>query len=242
MKTSIFITLLSIIALANAKLVMIIRHGEKISDDYTDLSPRGKARADCLINVFGSNGTYVSPQKIYAQSPSEKKLSTRPRDTVVPLAQSLGLQLDLTYESGKTKKLTGDILSSNDEIVLISWSNDKIPKIAESLGVVNPPEWNNNVFDEIWMISDGTTPYTKNTMNSGSTAASNTNTVTNGSLNKRQSGLKLTVVKQEINQCITQTMPKYKSSTTTANTSGSAKSYSVNLFIGLVSLILYLCL
>ncbi|ORY86504.1 hypothetical protein LY90DRAFT_302017, partial [Neocallimastix californiae] len=140
------------IAMAHAKLVMLIRHGEKINDDYTDLSPRGQARAHCLINVFGNNGTYLSPQKIYAQNPTEKKQSTRPRDTVVPLADALGLQVDLSYTSGQIKKLTSDIMSSSDEVTLVSWSNDKIPDIAEKFGINSPPDWDSDVFDDIWMI------------------------------------------------------------------------------------------
>jgi len=152
-------TLLSI-SLANAKLIMIIRHGEKLNDKVTNLSPQGEARAKCLINVFGNNGNYATPQKIYAQNVTEKKQSTRPRDTVIPLAQELKLEVDLNYSSGKVKKLANDILNSPEEIILVSWSNDKIPEIVEQFGISNVPDWDNDTFDEIWMISDGT-PYTK---------------------------------------------------------------------------------
>jgi len=165
------------ITVAHAKLVMIIRHGEKLNDEVTNLSPKGEARAACLINVFGNNGTYVSPQKIYAQSPTEKKQSTRPRDTVIPLANALGLQVDLSFSSGKVKKLSSDIAMSPEEIILVSWSNDKIEDIAEEFGIPNPPKWDGSVFDEIWMISDGTS-YTKS--NNGNVMNNNNNYNTNG--------------------------------------------------------------
>ncbi|ORX82432.1 hypothetical protein BCR32DRAFT_178465, partial [Anaeromyces robustus] len=135
----------------------IIRHGEKLNDEVTDLSPKGKARAYCLINVFGNNGTYATPEKIFAQSPSEKKQSTRPRDTVTPLADALGLEVDLSYTSGQVKKLSNDITDESENIVLISWSNDNIKEISEKIGIENPPEWDNDVFDEIWMIHDDST-------------------------------------------------------------------------------------
>jgi len=146
------------IAIVNAKLVMIIRHGEKISNAVTNLSPEGEARAICLLNVFGTNGTYVSPQKIFAQNPTLRRRSTRPRDTVIPLAKSLGLQVDLSYTSRKTQKLVEDIMNSPEEVILVSWSKQRIPEIASYLGVENPPKWGKH-FDKIWMISDGRTSY-----------------------------------------------------------------------------------
>ncbi|OUM67542.1 hypothetical protein PIROE2DRAFT_34691, partial [Piromyces sp. E2] len=142
---------------ANAKLVMVIRHGEKINDKVTNLSEKGKARAECLIEAFGPNGLYPTPQKIYAQSPSEKKQSTRPRDTVLPLANSLGLKVDLSFTSNKVKKLVKDIESSPEEIILISWSNDKINDIAEKFDIKKTPKWKGEVFDDIWMITDNKT-------------------------------------------------------------------------------------
>ncbi|OUM66364.1 hypothetical protein PIROE2DRAFT_40834, partial [Piromyces sp. E2] len=154
MKIKSIVSLLLGITLTQAKLVMIIRHGEKLNDEVTNLSPKGEARAACLINVFGNNGTYVSPQKIYAQSPTEKKQSTRPKDTVEPLAKALGLQVDLSFTSGKVKKLANAIAMAPEEVVLVSWSNDKIEDIAEEFGIPNPPKWDGSVFDEVWMLSD----------------------------------------------------------------------------------------
>jgi len=104
MKLKFIINALFGLTLANAKLVMIIRHGEKLNDKVTNLSEKGQARANCLVEAFGTNGFYATPQKIFAQSPSEKKQSTRPRDTVIPLAKSLGLDVDLSYTSNKVKK------------------------------------------------------------------------------------------------------------------------------------------
>ncbi|ORX38120.1 hypothetical protein BCR32DRAFT_331058 [Anaeromyces robustus] len=158
MKFKSIISVLFGISLVNAKLVMIIRHGEKLNDEVTNLSPKGEARAKCLINLFGQNGIYATPQRIYAQSPTEKKQSTRPRDTVVPLAESLGLQVDLTYTSGKVKQLSSEILNSPEEVMF---------------------------FDEIWMISDGT-PYsnqqTYDNVNNNSSFGTNSgvNSGTNG--------------------------------------------------------------
>jgi len=219
MNSSIIAYLLSFIVIVNAKLIMVIRHGEKINDDVTDLSPKGKARAYCLINVFGNNGTYATPQKIFAQNPTEKKQSTRPRDTVVPLAEALGLQVDLSYTSGQIKKLTNYIASSNDEVTLVSWNNDKIPEIAEKLGISNPPDWDSDTFDDIWMIYDNASSYNFNGNNVVKRAV------------YAGEGYTMEIVKQNIDTCINDNIKNYsnvvssqqQSSGNSNDTSGSNK-------------------
>ncbi|KAG4108744.1 hypothetical protein H8356DRAFT_1617521 [Neocallimastix lanati (nom. inval.)] len=222
MKVNNIALMLFSIAMAHAKLVMLIRHGEKINDDYTDLSPRGQARAHCLINVFGNNGTYLSPQKIYAQNPTEKKQSTRPRDTVVPLADALGLQVDLSYTSGQIKKLTSDIMSSSDEVTLVSWSNDKIPDIAEKFGINSPPDWDSDVFDDIWMIYDSTTTTYLKDSHSKRSAYTGTD------------GYSMEIVKQNIDTCISENTNNYSSNATSDSTK---LSYSYSLFMAIVGMV-----
>jgi len=236
MKLNNIVLILFFMVLANAKIIMIIRHGEKINDDYTDLSPQGKARAFCLINVFGSNGTYPSPQKIYAQSPSEKKQSTRPRDTVVPLANELGLQVDLSYESGKIKKLTENVIISSEEVILISWSNDKIPEIIEKFGIMDPPEWDKDVFDEIWILSDNTSAAKYPSIN-------NINDVITGT-----EGYSLRVALQNIEGCISENIKNYQNDISNENIKESKEdnkgkdemSNALKLSLNYVTLILSL--
>jgi len=227
MNSSIIAYLLSFIVIVNAKLIMVIRHGEKINDDVTDLSPKGKARAYCLINVFGNNGTYATPQKIFAQNPTEKKQSTRPRDTVVPLAEALGLQVDLSYTSGQIKKLTNYIASSNDEVTLVSWNNDKIPEIAEKLGISNPPDWDSDTFDDIWMIYDSNT-----------SSYYNSNSVSKRGVYTGTEGYTMEIVKQNIDTCISENISNFNdasSSSSTSSNSSSSSSSSSNQIQGSTS-------
>ncbi|ORX43934.1 hypothetical protein BCR36DRAFT_586399 [Piromyces finnis] len=184
-------TLLSL-AVANAKLIMIIRHGEKLNDKVTNLSEKGQARADCLIEAFGQNGVYATPQKIFAQSPSEKKQSTRPRDTVIPLANSLGLQVDLSYTSNKVKKLANDIENSSEEVILISWSSDKIKDIAEKFGIKKAPKYDNDAFDDIYIITDNTIPFVKKTGVN----------ITPNETRFGKDGMNLYIVKENVDECI----------------------------------------
>jgi len=186
------------IQLINAKLVMVIRHGEKISDKYSGLSSKGQARADCLIEAFGSNGIYVSPQKIYAQS-TEGKKSTRPRDTVIPLASNLELNIDLSFRSDDVKRLAKQIKNSPEEVVLVSWSRDKIDNFAKQFGIKNVSSWDNNTFDEIWMITDGVSNYNKSTRNS----------VKPIKTYRGKEGFNIEVVKENIDECINRITPLY---------------------------------
>ncbi|ORX41478.1 hypothetical protein BCR32DRAFT_331045 [Anaeromyces robustus] len=177
------------ITLANAKLIMLIRHGEKINDDYTDLSPEGQARAECLIETFGTN------------------------DTVIPLSKSLGQQVDLSFTSGKFKDLAQYIYSSPEEVILVSWGNDRIPKIAKQLGITNAPEWKGKVFDDVWILTDGKTPYLKNSSVNNNPTRSFTGT----------KGLNMYIHKENVEQCMRQRLSGNTSSTPvgTAGTAGT---------------------
>jgi len=257
MKIKFITSVLLGLTLANAKLIYLIRHGEKLNDKVTNLSPKGEARASCLINVFGNNGTLPSPQKIYAQNPTEKKQSTRPKDTVIPLSDHLGLELDLSFTSGKVKNLANAIMTIPDNIVLVSWSNDKIPEIAEQLGIANAPDWDSKVFDDIWVLSDGNTVIDNDTMNSDmdntmnntiennndniyANSNINNNNNNNGQIeypnnninnnnnnnnddqyivnsNFKRSNFNMEIIKQDINQCISQKMAVLKEQSSDSN-------------------------
>ncbi|KAL6596452.1 hypothetical protein U3516DRAFT_833332 [Neocallimastix sp. 'constans'] len=197
------------LTLVNAKLVMVIRHGEKIDDDHTDLSPQGQARAECLVNVFGNNGTYISPQKIYAQSPTPQRQSTRPRDTVVPLADALGLQIDLSYTSGKVKKLSQYIMNSPEEVILVSWGNDKIPIIAEEFGIVNPPDWEKHCAAQV-----AATP-------------------------NQASAFTLKIEKQGIEQCINEKLQVQTQGNNSQNLNSGSYQLKTGVFMTLFSALLY---
>ncbi|ORX43165.1 hypothetical protein BCR32DRAFT_328563 [Anaeromyces robustus] len=196
--TKFIVTALLGFAMTNAKTVMLIRHGEKINDDATDLSPIGKTRADCLINTFGSNGTFVTPKKIYAQSLVGKK-STRPRDTVIPLADNLQLQVDLTFEADDIKGLVNDINNSPEDVILVSWSNDNLKKIAKKFGIKDAPDWGSNVFNEIWIITDNNSQYFNN----------NTNNLEPIRIHEGEEGYQMIVIDENVEKCIQQKFPKY---------------------------------
>ena len=72
--------------------VYLIRHGEKPSSG-NGLNAQGMQRAQCLRNVFGASSQYQIG-KIIAQQYKSDGSRKRPYDTVKPLADDLGLQVD----------------------------------------------------------------------------------------------------------------------------------------------------
>ena len=147
-----FIILLSFIQfeftlMKSSQIIILIRHGEKISDDYTDLSPEGQARAKCLPELFTRDKLGYVPDKIYANKKSFT--STRSYDTVIPLAKYLGLEIEefkkssskklkdifKNYSDRKTRDFVENILLKDEhDIILVCSSHLNIPIISELLG------------------------------------------------------------------------------------------------------------
>ena len=147
-----FIILLSFVQfksslMKSSQTIILIRHGEKISDDYMDLSPEGRARANCLPELFTKDRLGYVPTKIYANKRSHS--STRPYDTVVPLSKALGLQIE-EFQKSSSKKLKdifkkysdkktidfvkNTLLKDEHNIILVCSSHLNIPIISELLG------------------------------------------------------------------------------------------------------------
>ena len=114
------------------KIIIIIRHGEKISDFYTDLNDRGKARAECLPILFSESGLNYIPTKLYANKRTE--VSTRAYDTIAPLAKTLNLEIE-EFEKQDAEEFAKNILvNDKHDVILVSSSRKAIPKITKILG------------------------------------------------------------------------------------------------------------
>jgi len=226
-----FTTALLGLTMVNAKLIMIIRHGEKIDDDHSGLSDIGQARANCLVESFGTNGTFTTPQKIYAQSLIDKT-STRPRDTVTPLAKSLDLQINLNYEDKDTEELVQDINNSPEEVFLVSWSKDKIKDIAQDFGIKDVESWDSDVFNEVWIITNGTPDYLQNRAE----AVADGVTPIYKKSGKKKISYNMVVVDEQVEKCIQRSFPKYSQ----ASTSGVG-SFKANMLTiaGVIATLLY---
>jgi len=224
MRLGYILGLFMVITLSHAKLIFLIRNGEKLSNKVSSLSPVGEARAKCLVELFGNNGTFITPQKIYAKK-SEKK-NTRPFDTASPLAQNLQLTIDDSYDNDDTEKLSKNIMKSPEEVVLVVWTNGDIDDIPYDFGV-KKPLWDDKIYDEIWVLTN----------NSPQSYTKQPNTVNEITEYNGNADYRMVVVKQDIVQCIKNIVPEYSQLN-----SGSSiiKANLITILVGIFLTVLFL--
>lgn len=134
--------------------VILLRHGEKPAQGDS-LSPAGFSRAEALINYFASPPFQMqTPVALFAQRSNKSHMSTRPVQTIGPLANSLELPLYTSYSSQKYKKMVSDISKNYASgLVIICWSHDDLQDIAVKFGVKNAPVWPSEAYDWVWVIN-----------------------------------------------------------------------------------------
>jgi len=152
MKLYAFLTiyLVLFLSLLDARRLIVIRHGEKISDDYLHLNNKGKARAQCLHKIFNSNTIYGKPQSIYSNK--RGKRSHRPYDTVKPLADRYGLQVKEFHKYDPKKFVKETLNKDKSNVVLLSSAREYIPSLIKAIGYKIPEEVDD--FDNIWVIEN----------------------------------------------------------------------------------------
>lgn len=152
----VFLTLLGQLDAAPSE-VILIRHAEKPKTGNC-LSKQGFQRAAALVPFFTlppANSGFMTPVAIYAQCSSKNHQSTRPVQTVSPLATTLGIELITQYTFAEYPDMVKEIMANkayDGETVLVCWSHEKLADIATAFGVKNPPSWG-SVYDRIWVIS-----------------------------------------------------------------------------------------
>lgn len=151
-------------AAATAELlrpIMLIRHAE---DDAASpsLSPRGWQRAGALVRLFAPldpaalRKHLAVPRHIVAARSRDD--STRPLDTVRPLAEMLGLPVDDSLGSDDPPVQVAQALRALDAPVLVCWRHDGLPALADALlqrAGETPPKWPDDRHDVVWVIERG---------------------------------------------------------------------------------------
>ncbi len=156
--------------------VMIIRHAEKpegsgppygITDDgeqdEKSLIVRGWTRAGALVELFDPRDEdaepvairagIARPATIFAADPG-KHGSKRPLETVTPLAQALGLQVDQRFGKGQEAELVAALAAAHGP-VLIGWEHENIEAIIDAMGTITPAPpktWPGDRFDVVYVF------------------------------------------------------------------------------------------
>ncbi|MGM9480264.1 histidine phosphatase family protein [Roseateles sp. NT4] len=160
-----------------SKCIMLIRHAEKPGQghegidrvgrpDDRSLSLAGWLRAGALVPYFASLADRIHarlvcrPEHIFAARATSMHPSTRPRDTVQPLADVLGLSVDERWSDEDSLDRFAETLRNFEVPVLVCWRHDYLPALARAIlrDVGVPEAWPDERFDLIWSIrrdSDG---------------------------------------------------------------------------------------
>ena len=116
------------------KRIILMRHADKTDDpDDEDLSDVGHARAEHLATYIPQ--TFGKPDFIIATAHS--KHSDRPRETVQPLADALGMDVQHDFENRDFADLVQEIFDDPDykgKTLVICWHHGNLPAIATLLG------------------------------------------------------------------------------------------------------------
>jgi broad specificity phosphatase PhoE len=156
---------------APGTVVMVIRHGEKPdgshpgvdaqgNKDDSSLTAVGWQRANLLANLFDPTSGQLRaglarPTAIYAAGANDDGEGLRPRETVAPLAQRLGITVNTDYGKGDEEALVDHVIGQPGP-TLICWQHGEIPDIATAFPDVTPTppkDWPNDRFDVVWTFT-----------------------------------------------------------------------------------------
>jgi hypothetical protein len=185
---------------AGPRLVVLIRHGEKPTPKHLDfeglLSKIGQLRARFLAERYfsGPNATFFQSSNLaghkithlFATKPDyAAKKRLRMELTMRPLAESLGLQLNLEHDADSASALIKTIrglagkngrgrkgpdgVKRRPDIVLVCFPHEHIPAIARELllnGIreadkgdfkwrVATPVWDKDDYSSVWVVRPG---------------------------------------------------------------------------------------
>ena len=125
--------------------VVLVRHADKIIDPNNpdvDLSPAGQARAQELARIFGDAGIAA----IYATQ------YKRTQETVKPLADKLGLPVNVV-NSKNTAELLAKIRANSGQTVLVVGHNNTVPEIIHALGGPEYPTIPESEYDNLFIVT-----------------------------------------------------------------------------------------
>lgn len=139
--------LVGLLRIVCATTLYLIRHAEK-PELGTALSTLGTRRSQCLISVFTKQ--FKPPKRIISQPATENIKSTRPFDTVVPLAHYFNLEIEQSCGRDNIECIRKTVMVGGGPI-LISWEHKRLAKILQIFvgGNQNYPK---NSFNIVWTV------------------------------------------------------------------------------------------
>jgi broad specificity phosphatase PhoE len=160
-------------------VIMLIRHAEKpLGDapphgvtadgvqDQESLTTRGWQRAGALVGLFGrpedarsARPTLGTPTHLFASKVGVNSSSRRPLETLQPLADRLGLDIETRFLKHDQANLI-EAIRAIDGVVLVSWEHALIPSMAAQVvgdAAQVPTMWPDDRYDLVWIFEPDAT-------------------------------------------------------------------------------------
>jgi broad specificity phosphatase PhoE len=123
------------------KAVLVVRHGEKISDTDERLTEAGRARAERLAKMLKDAGVTA----IYSTD------TERTRDTVQPLASALGLEV-VIYDKADGKFIERIRSEQPAGVVLVAGHSNTIPDLLKALNCRGDFKIASDEYDNLFLV------------------------------------------------------------------------------------------
>jgi hypothetical protein len=149
---------------ATVETLVFMRHGEKPSGGYGQITCQGLQRALALPDVL--TGRFGQPQYIFAPNPSPKVTDpagsfyyVRPLATIEPTAIKLGMPVNAQYGYTNITGLQAELLTSTyaSATIFIAWEHLKLKDLVQNLmnvygGGQAVPAWPSTDFDSLYIV------------------------------------------------------------------------------------------
>jgi hypothetical protein len=146
--------------------VVLIRHCEK-GTVIEHCAYQGYERSVYLASLFGNHrdARWPTPSYIFAEGPQDRnkhKMNFREVETVGPLAEAAGIDVDDSYTDLTRGQLTARLLRAVragdlcGRVVLLVWKHSSIAHLGRSLGCGPtegcPLDYSGKTFDQVWQV------------------------------------------------------------------------------------------
>jgi regulation of enolase protein 1 (concanavalin A-like superfamily) len=144
--------------------IVFLRHGEKPSGGYGQITCQGLQRALALPAVLTSR--FGTPDAIFAPNPAPKVTDpagnfyyVRPLATIEPTAIRLGMPVNAQYGFTDIAGLQGTLLSSaySASTIFVAWEHLKLQELVQNImntygGGAPVPSWPSGDYDSLYVV------------------------------------------------------------------------------------------
>jgi len=144
--------------------IVFMRHGEKPSGGYGQITCQGLNRALALPTVLA--GKYGKPTYIYAPNPAVKISDSagsfyyvRPIATIEPTAIRLGMPVNTRYGYNDIASLQAALITSTkaNTTAFVAWEHLMAQKLVQNImnsygGSVTVPAWASGDYDSLYVV------------------------------------------------------------------------------------------